>query len=146
MRRSRCSTTSWSPIGALSIFNFEIDLTILAALLTVVGYSVNDTVVVSDRIRENLRAEKKKPLGVVINESLNQTLSRTLLTGGTTFFVLLTLFFVGGGVIHGFAFTLLVGPGDRHVFVDLHRQPDRRDVVRPRWRTDGGSLTSSWPS
>ena len=96
-------------IGALSIFNFEIDLTILAALLTVVGYSVNDTVVVSDRIRENLHAEKKKPLGTVINESLNQTLSRTLLTGGTTFFVLLTLFFVGGGVIHGFAFTLLVG-------------------------------------
>ena len=81
----------------------------LAALLTVVGYSVNDTVVVSDRIRENLHKEKKKNLGTVINESLNQTLARTLLTGGTTFFVLLTLFFVGGGVIHGFAFTLLVG-------------------------------------
>jgi preprotein translocase subunit SecF len=96
-------------VGALSIFNVEVDLSVLAALLTIVGYSVNDTVVVSDRIRENLYKEKKKSLGTVINESLNQTLARTLLTGGTTFFVLLTLFFVGGGVIHGFAFTLLVG-------------------------------------
>ena len=96
-------------VGALSIFNVEVDLSVLAALLTVVGYSVNDTVVVSDRIRENLHKEKRKSLGTVINESLNQTLARTLLTGGTTFFVLLTLFFVGGGVIHGFAFTLLVG-------------------------------------
>jgi preprotein translocase subunit SecF len=96
-------------VGALSINNVEVDLTILAALLTVVGYSVNDTVVVSDRIRENMRKEKRTPLTKLINDSLNQTLSRTLLTGGTTFMVLIVLFLYGGGTIHGFAFTLIVG-------------------------------------
>jgi preprotein translocase subunit SecF len=75
----------------------------------VVGYSVNDTVVVSDRIRENLNHSPKEDFGHLINRSLNETLSRTVLTGGTTFFVLLVLFFMGGGVIHGFALTLIVG-------------------------------------
>jgi len=96
-------------IGALSLYNVEIDLTVLAALLTVVGYSVNDTVIVSDRIRENMRANKKTPLAQVINASINQTLSRTILTTGTTLLVLFALFYFGGGVIHGFAFTLIVG-------------------------------------
>jgi len=96
-------------IGALSLNNVEIDLTILAALLTVVGYSVNDTVVVSDRIRENMRKDKRTPLAKLINDSLNQTLARTILTGGTTFMVLIVLFLYGGGTIHGFAFTLIVG-------------------------------------
>jgi preprotein translocase subunit SecF len=96
-------------IGALSLNNVEIDLTILAALLTVVGYSVNDTVVVSDRIRENMRKDKRTPLARLINDSLNQTLSRTILTGGTTFMVLIVLFLYGGGTIHGFAFTLIIG-------------------------------------
>jgi preprotein translocase subunit SecF len=96
-------------IGALSLNNVEIDLTILAALLTVVGYSVNDTVVVSDRIRENMRKDKRTPLAKLINDSLNQTLSRTILTGGTTFMVLIVLFLYGGGTIHGFAFTLIIG-------------------------------------
>lgn len=96
-------------IGALSLNNVEIDLTILAALLTVVGYSVNDTVVVSDRIRENLRKDKRTPLAKLINDSLNQTLSRTILTGGTTLLVLVALFLYGGGTIHGFAFTLIIG-------------------------------------
>lgn len=96
-------------IGALSLNNVEIDLTILAALLTVVGYSVNDTVVVSDRIRENMRKDKRTPLAKLINDSLNQTLSRTILTGGTTFIVLIVLFLYGGGTIHGFAFTLIIG-------------------------------------
>ncbi|MFN2378440.1 MAG: protein translocase subunit SecF [Candidatus Binatia bacterium] len=96
-------------LGALAITNTEIDLTVVAALLTVVGYSVNDTVVVSDRIRENMHHSQKEDVGHLINRSLNETLSRTLLTGGTTFFVLVVLFFMGGSVIHGFAFTLIVG-------------------------------------
>lgn len=96
-------------IGTLAITNTEIDLTVVAALLTVVGYSVNDTVVVSDRIRENMHRVHKDDFGRLINRSLNETLSRTVLTGGTTFFVLLVLFFMGGGVIHGFALTLIVG-------------------------------------
>jgi len=123
-------------IGALSIFDYEIDLTILAALLTVVGYSVNDTVVVSDRIRENLHAEKKKSLGTIINESLNQTLSRTLLTGGTTFFVLLTLFFVGGGVIHGFAFTLLIG-----LLIGTYSSIFIASPIVAMWSGHGGALS-----
>ncbi|MFN2425090.1 MAG: protein translocase subunit SecF [Candidatus Binatia bacterium] len=96
-------------IGALALTNTEVDLTVVAALLTVVGYSVNDTVVVSDRIRENMHQSQKEDLSHLINRSINETLSRTILTGGTSFFVLLVLFFMGGGVIHGFAFTLLVG-------------------------------------
>jgi preprotein translocase subunit SecF len=96
-------------IGALALTNMEIDLTVVAALLTVIGYSVNDTVVVSDRIRENMYANPKEDLSHLINRSLNETLSRTVLTGGTTFMVLIVLFFMGGGVIHAFAFTLIVG-------------------------------------
>jgi preprotein translocase subunit SecF len=96
-------------IGALSLFNVEINLSALAAILTVIGYSVNDTVVVSDRIRENLRKDKNSDLAETINRSINETLSRTLLTTGTSLMVLFSLFFVGGGVIHGFALTLIVG-------------------------------------
>ena len=96
-------------IGALSLFNVEINLSALAAILTVIGYSVNDTVVVSDRIRENLRKDKNSVLAKTINRSINETLSRTLLTTGTSLMVLFSLFFVGGGVIHGFALTLIVG-------------------------------------
>jgi preprotein translocase subunit SecF len=96
-------------VGALALTNMEIDLTVVAALLTVVGYSVNDTVVVSDRIRENMHANTKEDFSQLINRSLNETLSRTVLTGGTTFFVLVVLFVMGGGVIHAFAFTLIVG-------------------------------------
>lgn len=96
-------------VGALAITNMEVDLTVVAALLTIVGYSVNDTVVVSDRIRENMHASPKEDLSHLINRSINETLSRTVLTGGTTLMVLIVLFFIGGGVIHGFAFTLIVG-------------------------------------
>ncbi len=122
-------------LGALSIFNVEVDLSVLAALLTVVGYSVNDTVVVSDRIRENLHKEKRKSLATIINESLNQTLSRTLLTGGTTFVVLLVLFFVGGGVIHGFAFTLLVG-----LLIGTYSSIFIASPVVAMWSGHGGAL------
>ena len=96
-------------IGALSLFNYEFDLTIVAALLTIVGFSVNDTVIVSDRIRENMRKDRRAPLATIINRSINETLSRTMLTTGTAILVVLALFFLGGNVIHGFAFTLLVG-------------------------------------
>jgi preprotein translocase subunit SecF len=96
-------------IGAMSLLNKEFDLTIVAALLTIIGYSINDTIVVFDRIRENARKNIKQPLGQVINDSINQTLSRTILMSFTVFLVLLALFFLGGAVIHDFSFALLVG-------------------------------------
>jgi preprotein translocase subunit SecF len=96
-------------IAALIVWNYEFDLTVVAALLTVVGFSVNDTVIVSDRIRENMRKDRRSSLPAIINRSINETLSRTVLTTGTGLFVVLALFVLGGTVIHGFAFTLLVG-------------------------------------
>ena len=96
-------------IGAMSLLNKEFDLTIVAALHTIIGYSINDTIVVFDRIRENVRKNIKQPLAEVINSSINQTLSRTILTSLTVFLVLLALFFLGGPVIHDFSFALLVG-------------------------------------
>ena len=96
-------------VTALSLTRMEFDLTTVAALLTIVGYSVNDTVIVSDRIRENMRKNRREPLVSVMNRSINETLSRTILTAGTVLLVLLALFFLGGEIIHGFAFTLLVG-------------------------------------
>jgi preprotein translocase subunit SecF len=96
-------------VTALSLTRMEFDLTTVAALLTIVGYSVNDTVIVSDRIRENMRKNRREPLASVMNRSINETLSRTILTGGTVLLVVLALFFLGGEIIHGFAFTLLVG-------------------------------------
>lgn len=95
--------------AVLTILNKEFTLTIIAALLTIIGYSINDTIVVFDRIRENSRRNIRKDLGAVVNESINQTLSRTILTSFTVFLVLLALFFFGGSVIHDFAFVLLVG-------------------------------------
>jgi preprotein translocase subunit SecF len=96
-------------LGALSITNKPIDLPIIAALLTVVGYSVNDTIIISDRIRENLKKMIRERLKEIVNKSINQTLSRTCITAGTTLMVVISLFFLGGEVIHDFAFTLLVG-------------------------------------
>ena len=96
-------------VGALALFRFEIDLTVVAAILTVVGFSVNDTVIISDRIRENMRKNRKEVLAKIVNVSINETLSRTIITTGTAIFVILALFFLGGNVIHGFAFTLLIG-------------------------------------
>lgn len=95
--------------GALVIANYEFDLTIVAALLTIVGFSVHDTVIVSDRIRENMRKSRRQPLATIINQSINETLSRTVLTTGTAILVILALYLLGGSVIHGFAFTLLIG-------------------------------------
>jgi preprotein translocase subunit SecF len=96
-------------VGIFSIFNKEFTLPIIAALLTIIGYSLNDTIIVFDRIRENLRKYHKNPLEIVINRSVNETLSRTILTSLTTLVVVVALFVLGGGIIHDFAFALLVG-------------------------------------
>lgn len=96
-------------VGIFSILNKEFDLTIIAALLTIVGYSLNDTIIVFDRIRENLRGSKKIHLAGIINKSVNQTLSRTVLTSGTTLLVVLALLFIGGDIIHDFALVLFIG-------------------------------------
>lgn len=96
-------------VGALSLFAVEINLDILAAILTLIGYSLNDTIIVFDRIREGIQKSKETELSKVVNESVSRTLSRTTLTSLTTFFVVVTLFALGGEIIHGFAFTLLVG-------------------------------------
>jgi len=96
-------------IGAFSIFDKEFTLVIVAAFLTIIGYSLNDTIVVFDRIRENLRRKGKSSISEIINTSINQTLSRTLLTSGTTLLVVIALFFFGGEIIHDFSFALLVG-------------------------------------
>ena len=96
-------------VGALMLANYEFDLTIIAALLTIVGFSVNDTVVICDRIRENMRKIKRETLEGIINISINETLSRTILTTGTALLVLVSLYLFGGAVIRPFAFTLLVG-------------------------------------
>ena len=96
-------------VGIFSIFDKEFTLAIIAALLTIIGYSLNDTIIVFDRIRENLRKYHKKPLEVILNRSINETLSRTILTSITTLFVVVTLFVLGGGIIHDFAFALIVG-------------------------------------
>jgi preprotein translocase subunit SecF len=96
-------------LGLFALFGFEFNLTTVAAFLTLIGYSVNDTVVIFDRIRENMRKNRRKPLIEVMNESINQTLSRTLLTGGSTLLALAALLWLGGDVIRGFAFVMLVG-------------------------------------
>ena len=96
-------------VGIFSLFQFEFDLSTVAALLTILGYSVNDTVVVSDRIRENLRKYKRMELNELLNLSINETLSRTILTGVTAIAVLISLYIFGGEVIRNFNFTMLVG-------------------------------------
>jgi preprotein translocase subunit SecF len=96
-------------VGIFSIFDKEFTLPIIAALLTIIGYSLNDTIIVFDRIRENLRKHHKKPLAFVVNRSINETLGRTVLTSLTTLVVVVTLFVLGGGIIHDFAFALIVG-------------------------------------
>lgn len=96
-------------VGIFSIIGKEFTLPIIAALLTIIGYSLNDTIIVFDRIRENLRKYHKNPMATIINRSVNETLSRTILTSGTTLVVVLALFVLGGGIIHDFAFALIVG-------------------------------------
>jgi preprotein translocase subunit SecF len=96
-------------IGLFSVFNKPIDLTVIAALLTLVGYSMNDTIVVFDRIRENLRLQMRGSFTHIVNLSINQTLSRTVLTSGLTFLTAISLLLFGGQVLNGFSFALVVG-------------------------------------
>lgn len=96
-------------LGVFSVLQLDFDLTVLAACLAVIGYSLNDTIVVFDRIRENFRKMRKGSSEEIVNSSLNQTLSRTIMTSVTTLLVVLALFFVGGELIHGFASALIIG-------------------------------------
>jgi preprotein translocase subunit SecF len=96
-------------VSVFSVFRIEFDLTVLAAVLAVIGYSLNDTVVIFDRIRENFRKIRKGSVIEVVNQSINETMSRTIITSGTTLIVVLALFLFGGQVIHGFALAMLVG-------------------------------------
>jgi len=96
-------------VGAFSLTNKPISLTVIAAILTLIGYSNNDTIVVFDRIRENLKLMRREKLSDIVNRSINQTLSRTILTAGLTFLTVLALFLFGGEVLHGFSFALVIG-------------------------------------
>lgn len=96
-------------LAFLTFFGYDLSLNIVAAILTITGYSVNDTIVIFDRVRENLRSKRRESLETVVNTSVNQTLSRTIITAGTTFMAVLSLYLFGGEVLEGFAFTMLVG-------------------------------------
>jgi len=96
-------------LGAIALFQVDVNLDILAAILTILGYSLNDTIIVFDRIREGVQISKSNDLDTVVNESISKTLSRTTLTSLTTFFVVITLYLYGGEIINGFSFTLLIG-------------------------------------
>ena len=96
-------------IGLYSVFHIEFNLTSVAAILTIAGYSINDTVVVFDRVRENMRKYKSMPLIRLLNLTVNETLSRTILTSSTTMIAVLMLFFFGGEVIHGFSLAMIWG-------------------------------------
>jgi len=96
-------------LGFFSLFHYEISLTVIAALLTLVGYSMNDTIVIFDRVRENLRLMKREPYPEIVNKSINQTLSRTILTSGLTFLTVLVLYLTGGEVLKAFSFAMVIG-------------------------------------
>ena len=96
-------------LGFFSLFRYEISLTVIAALLTLVGYSMNDTIVIFDRVRENLRLMRREPFAAIVNKSINQTLSRTILTSGLTFLTVVVLYLMGGEVLRAFAFAMVVG-------------------------------------
>jgi preprotein translocase subunit SecF len=96
-------------LAVLTFFGYDLSLNIVAAILTITGYSVNDTIVIFDRVRENLRSKRRDSLETVVNTSVNETLSRTIITAGTTFLAVLSLYLFGGEVLEGFAFTMLVG-------------------------------------
>lgn len=135
-------------LGVFSILRLEFDLTVLAAVLAVIGYSLNDTIVVSDRIRENFRKIRKASPVEVINESLSQTLWRTINTSVTTMLVLLALFFFGGELIHNFAIALMIGVGIgtySSIYVAatvmLAMNVDREDLLEP----EEGELVDDLP-
>ncbi|MDR2076563.1 MAG: protein translocase subunit SecF [Desulfovibrio sp.] len=132
-------------IGFFSLLDKEFDVTIIAALLTIIGYSLNDTIIIYDRIRENLRGDFSTPLDLIINRSINQTLSRTILTSGTTLFVVAALLLFGGGIIHDFALMMFIGVlvgTASSIFVaspvllafggSINRNPPKKEDRRPR--------------
>jgi preprotein translocase subunit SecF len=96
-------------VAFLVFMGYDLSLNVVAAILTITGYSVNDTIVIFDRVRENLRSRRREPLDKIVNESVNQTLSRTIITAGTTFLSVLSIFLFGGEALRGFSFTMLVG-------------------------------------
>jgi preprotein translocase subunit SecF len=96
-------------VGAFSLLNKDISLTVVAAILTLIGYSMNDTIVVYDRIRENVKLLRRESLADIVNKSINQTLSRTILTSGLTFLTVLSLYVFGGEVLRGFSLALVIG-------------------------------------
>ena len=96
-------------LAFLFFFGYDLSLNVVAAILTITGYSVNDTIVIFDRVRENMRSKRRDSLESLVNQSVNQTLSRTVITAGTTFLAVLALYLFGGEVLEGFAFTMLVG-------------------------------------
>ncbi len=128
-------------LGFFSILHFEISLTVIAALLTLVGYSMNDTIVIFDRIRENNRLLRKESFADVVNKSINQTLSRTILTSGLTFLTVLVLFLMGGQVLRAFSFALVVG-----IVVGTYSSfgiAAPLVVAWHRWRGDRGTVVST---
>ncbi|MEJ2008880.1 MAG: protein translocase subunit SecF [Acidobacteriota bacterium] len=120
-------------IGLFSLFGKEITLSVIAALLTLVGYSMNDTIVTFDRVRENVRTNKREDFSGLVNRSINQTLSRTILTSGLTFLAVLALFLFGGDVIHGFAFAMVVG-----VLIGTYSSIAIASPILVYWQTRGG--------
>ena len=128
-------------LGLFSIFHFEISLTVIAALLTLVGYSMNDTIVIFDRIRENARLMRREPFKAIVNRSINQTLSRTILTSGLTFLTVLVLFLMGGQVLRAFSFALVVG-----ILVGTYSSfgiAAPLVVAWNNWRGGGGAVVAS---
>jgi preprotein translocase subunit SecF len=131
-------------VGAFSLLNKEISLTVIAAILTLVGYSMNDTIVVFDRIRENIKLVRREPLDVIVNRSINQTLSRTVLTSGLTFLTVLALFIFGGEVLHGFSLALVIG-----ILIGTYSSiavASPMLVAYTDWRTQRGSRVAAIPA
>jgi preprotein translocase subunit SecF len=131
-------------LGLFSIFHFEISLTVIAALLTLVGYSMNDTIVIFDRIRENARLMRREPFKAIVNRSINQTLSRTILTSGLTFLTVLVLFVMGGQVLRAFSFALVVG-----ILVGTYSSfgiAAPLVVAWNQWRGQGAAVVASGPA
>ena len=117
-------------LGFFSFFDKEISLTVVAALLTLVGYSTNDTIVVFDRIRENLKLLRREPLISIVNKSINQTLSRTILTSGLTFLTVVSLFLFGGEVINGFAFAMVIESNVRLILASANRHANPFNTLK----------------
>lgn len=132
---------SWVTLGFCSLLNTEISLTVVAAFLTLIGYSVNDTVVIFDRIRENREKAKKEPLVPLVNRSLNETLSRTVLTSGLTFLVVVALFFFGGEVLRPFSFVMLIG-----IIIGTYSSLFIAAPIVIAWEEKAASRTKSTPS